>query len=98
MIGFRNLGSDGGVTNHYFKISDMKKLIKTSLLTLLVFVSIAALLSMKKADAQLGPTYKVTTQQCYCGCDVVRCDIGNSVCNPSWQYFCDEVCGDCWHS
>jgi hypothetical protein len=76
----------------------MKKLVKTLLLTLLGFITLSFLFSMKEADAPLGPQFKVTTQMCYCGCEVVRCDYRDSVCQPQWQYFCDEVCGDCWHS
>ena len=75
----------------------MKKSLKTSFLTVLCLITLSTLFSMKKADAELVPTYKVTTRECYCGCDVVRCDDGDSVCLPGWQYFCDEVCGDCFH-
>jgi hypothetical protein len=46
----------------------------------------------KRATANF-PAEATTFKDCLCGGTwVIRCDYGGGDCNPSQQYFCDEVC------
>ena len=62
---------------------------RKTLLTLPILLSIGLFYS-----ANAVPGFNETFSSCNQWCSVMRCDYSpNDDCNPSQQYFCDEVCG-----
>ena len=69
----------------------MKKKIKS----FKIVVAIILLGLITSSDLLAVPGYIATFKNCPEPCELVwvmRCETGNGTCNPSAQYFCDEVC------